>query len=73
MPVVIAVVLFALITIASIWILSLAWLLAVVGILLMLIAIAPKARVLVWPGAALVAAPIANAFVLMPILRQFMH
>jgi hypothetical protein len=73
MPVVIAVILFILITVASIWILSLAWLLAVIGILLMLIAIAPKARGLLWSGAALVAAPFANAFVLMPILRQFMH
>ena len=73
MHIIVAVILFVVLTFASIWILILAWLLALFGLILVLVAIAPKARFLAWPGAALVAAPFANAFVLMPILRQFLH
>lgn len=59
--------------IVSIWVLQLGWLLAAVGLLLALIAIAPKARFLFLPGVALFVAPWLNIFLLMPVLRQVFH
>src|SRR5215471_9630902 len=74
---------FLVVAIASIWILPIAWLLAVVGLLLAIAGgiwralsktkspggIAHPSGGLLWPGLGLLGAPFANAFVLMPILN----
>ena len=84
--------LFIMSTGASVWVLQLGWVLAAVGILLLISGTAWKllskasqptselqrARAhpsggLLWPGLALLAAPFANVFLLMPLLRQILH
>ena len=79
----IAALLFVASAVASIWVLLLGWLLAALGILLILLGVAwalirpepvDETRAhpgvgLLWPGLALLAAPFVNAFLLMPVLR----
>ena len=65
----IAVILLLLSAVLSIWVLQLGWLLALIGLVMLLISISPKSRKLALPGVALVIAPLVNIFVLMPILR----
>ena len=71
------------VAIASIWILTIGWLLAVLGLLLVIAGgtwralsktktpggIAHPSGGLLWPGLGLLGAPFANVFVLMPILH----
>ena len=67
----------------SIWVLAFGWLLAGLGVLMALAGVAWRfadrsagqkgahpSGSLIWPGLGLLAAPIANLFVLMPLLRQ---
>lgn len=83
---VVAVLLFLAIATASIWILQLGWALALAGLLaticgLIWRTVGSNAQTtgghgsggLIWPGIGLIAAPIANVFVLMPMLRQVVH
>lgn len=65
----------------SVWVLQLGWALAFVGVVALLAGILwrfvqagnPRSGGLVWPGLALLVAPFANVFVLMPVLRQVVH
>ncbi len=57
----------------SIWVLQLGWLLAIVGLLMAIVGAFPKTRDFLFPGLALLLAPFFNVFILMPVLRQFIH
>ena len=83
---VVAVLLFLAIAAASIWVLQLGWALALAGLFAAICGLiwrtvgnnaqpagGHRSGGLIWPGIGLVAAPIANVFVLMPVLRQVIH
>ncbi|MBI2769953.1 MAG: hypothetical protein HYX47_10045 [Burkholderiales bacterium] len=70
---VVALALFIASAVLSIWVLQLGWLLAAVGLVMALIGAFPKARGVFFAGLALFLAPFFNVFILMPVLRQFIH
>ncbi len=83
----VAILLFVLSTVASVWVLQFGWAFAVLGILLLMSGAVWKLTArrpaesqpvrahasggLIWPGLGLLAAPFANVFLLMPALRPF--